>query len=864
MDSSTSSQANQPYSPLNRVTLDMDFEQLINNKEYYQSQDYSMGQGSAHGFAHGSAHGSAPVDDDDSPVEEMSPVKAKKPSKCASRAKKNDAKEKEAPKDWTKAEEIALCQAWCDVSENSEKENSMKAKGFWEVVINYFKKETGSTRGYDSNLSKWKNKVRPRIGCFCAIINNIKENHESDHQGWLEIEMPAFYKYTKGLKKFKNSETTSEPAYGSFNLNIEADEYEKEAREHRPMGRNASKAKKKSYASSREGSSSFVDLVADKYLGIKSTKREKMQEQQDSYIQLKNRELDIQEAARKEAADLKREKLEIQRRKLQLYEKKKRDKDILFYNSVIDPSLLAIQQQKMQEINDEIKETYNLDYYFLKSPYSGKKSSVGRRREKDDVKGKCRKNSGKKCAFKIDLQKAYDTINWDFLERVRYFSGGRGLRQGDPIAPYLFTLVMEVLNLLMKKNISETPNFRYHFGCKKLKITCICFVDDLMVFCNGDISSAKVIKRTLEEFSGVSGLKPNMQKSTIFFGGMNAIEQNNILKIMPFYVGKFPMKYLGVPLITKQISIFYCKLLIEKVEKKVLDWKNRALTYTGRLQLIASVLSSMQMYWASVFLIPKTFINEINKLLKRFLWCQGDLIKGRAKAWPNEWTDKFSVLRNYGVPNLNISGKDVTRWKDKNGKIVDFSVKQVWKDSHADGMRTNWTGMVWYAQCIPKHAFVLWMAVQGRLLTQDRIMKWKPNAILLCPLCEECNDSHEHLFFKCKLSEKIWKYLQAKLCRKYSMDWQTVIVEMSQLKKSKNIWCIVSKLVCGAAVYYLWNERNSRLFGGIKKTEDALCHEIEETIRLNLMSVKVKESAAVRHVEDQWKIKLQRYRIRTV
>ncbi|GKA00399.1 hypothetical protein Tco_0672949 [Tanacetum coccineum] len=70
----------------------------------------------------GSAHGSASVDDDDdSPVEEMSPVNANKPSKRASRTKENDGKEKEAPKDWTKAEEIALCQAWCDVSENKEK-----------------------------------------------------------------------------------------------------------------------------------------------------------------------------------------------------------------------------------------------------------------------------------------------------------------------------------------------------------------------------------------------------------------------------------------------------------------------------------------------------------------------------------------------------------------------------------------------------------------------------------------------------------------------------------------------------------------------------------------------------------------------
>nr|GEY14991.1 retrovirus-related Pol polyprotein from transposon TNT 1-94 [Tanacetum cinerariifolium] len=61
MDSSTSSQANHPYYPLNRVNLDMDFDQLLNTQEYYQSQDYSMGQGSAHG----SAYGSAPVDNDD-------------------------------------------------------------------------------------------------------------------------------------------------------------------------------------------------------------------------------------------------------------------------------------------------------------------------------------------------------------------------------------------------------------------------------------------------------------------------------------------------------------------------------------------------------------------------------------------------------------------------------------------------------------------------------------------------------------------------------------------------------------------------------------------------------------------------------
>ncbi|GJT16957.1 probable protein S-acyltransferase 17, partial [Tanacetum coccineum] len=238
---------------------------------------------------------------DDSPVEEVSPVKLKKPTRRAARSKKNDPKE--PPKEWTVGEEIALYQAWCD--------------------------ENGSSRGYDSILSKWKNRVRLRIGAFCAIINNVKDNHESgsndldmfqkvcaeykiiyrqdftlehcynilkDHQGWLDIEMPSFYKNAKGRKKSKTFETTSGSASGGFNLNNEADEAEEETQEVRPPGRNQSKAKKKSAASFRGKSSSFVDLVADKFLNIKKDKWNKREEQKQSYIQLKNRELDIREA----------------------------------------------------------------------------------------------------------------------------------------------------------------------------------------------------------------------------------------------------------------------------------------------------------------------------------------------------------------------------------------------------------------------------------------------------------------------------------------------------------------------------------------------------------------------------------------
>ncbi|GKA89648.1 hypothetical protein Tco_0811460 [Tanacetum coccineum] len=266
-----------------------------------------------HGSAHGSSHGSAPVN------EEVSPVKPKKSSRRAARAKKNDPNE--PPKEWTVEEEITLRQAWCDVSENNIVGNSMKTKGFWDAVITYFEKEIGSSREY---------KIIYRQDFTLEQCYNILK----DHQGWLDIEMPAFYNNAKGRKKSKTSETTSGSASGGFNLNNEADEAEEETQEVRPSGRDKSKAKKKSAASSRGKSSSI----------------------------LKNRELDIREAKRREAAEFEREKIAIQRRTLELAEREKRDRDILFNNTEINSSLPAIQQQRLQEMKDEIRERYNLDY----------------------------------------------------------------------------------------------------------------------------------------------------------------------------------------------------------------------------------------------------------------------------------------------------------------------------------------------------------------------------------------------------------------------------------------------------------------------------------------------------------------------
>ncbi|GKC26370.1 RNA-directed DNA polymerase, eukaryota, reverse transcriptase zinc-binding domain protein [Tanacetum coccineum] len=290
------------------------------------------------------------------------------------------------------------------------------------------------------------------------------------------------------------------------------------------------------------------------------------------------------------------------------------------------------------------------------------------------LKGYNRKGGSKRCALKIDIAKAYDMIKG-------YFRGGRGLRQGDPISPYLFTLVMEVFTLIMAQNAANSPVFKFYPGCKDLKITYLCFVDDLLVIFHRSVESVKVIKESIEDFSRVSGLEPNLNKSTIFFGNVNASDQRSILNVLPFSVGKFHVKYLGVPLITKKLGRDECKQLIDRFKNKVDDWKNKFLTYAGRMQLIASVLNSMQVHWASVFFLPKSTVKDIKRILKGFLWCEGDLARGKAKiTWKIVCKPKCKG---------GLGFKDLGKWNEV------LLTKHIWNiAAHKESLWVKWVHIV--------------------------------------------------------------------------------------------------------------------------------------------------------------------------
>jgi len=238
-------------------------------------------------------------------------------------------------------------------------------------------------------------------------------------------------------------------------------------------------------------------------------------------------------------------------------------------------------------------------------------------------------------------------------ELAGYFQGGRGLRQGDPISPYLFVLCMEILSGLFCK-ISANQKFKFHWRCKKDKISHLCFADDLMIFSKGDVNSIRMITNVLTEFQDLLGLYPNPIKSDIFLSGSLGAEREHIIRILGFREGELPMKYLGVPLISSRLKVVYCKGLVDRITSKVRHWTCRTLSYAGRVQLINSILFFIQIYWASLFLLPGRVIKNLEQIMRSFLWSGSDMRTTRVKvAW-----DQVCLPKKEG--GLGI--KRITEW----------------------------------------------------------------------------------------------------------------------------------------------------------------------------------------------------------
>ena len=231
-----------------------------------------------------------------------------------------------------------------------------------------------------------------------------------------------------------------------------------------------------------------------------------------------------------------------------------------------------------------------------------------------------------------------------------YFKGEKGLRQGDPMSPYLFLFVMQAFSYLLE-NYTRQTGFIFHPHCQELRISHLAFADDLFIMCGATVGSLTLVKHAIVEFGRISGLKPNLQNRSIFFTGVNEDTKGVLCDLMGMEAKDFPVRYLGVPLISTRLQVRDCECIKERMLSKIQHWSSKFLSYAGRLQLVISVLHSIQTYWCTVFILPKKILKDVDAILRRFVWSGSEMKKTGAKV---AWTDVCCPKKEGGLGIKNI------------------------------------------------------------------------------------------------------------------------------------------------------------------------------------------------------------------
>ncbi|GJZ54066.1 RNA-directed DNA polymerase, eukaryota, reverse transcriptase zinc-binding domain protein [Tanacetum coccineum] len=423
-----------------------------------------------------------------------------------------------------------------------------------------------------------------------------------------------------------------------------------------------------------------------------------------------------------------------------------------------------------------------------------------------------RKVGSKRVALKVNIQKVYDTMNWQFLEDIL-----RG-----------FGFHSKMVDWVMK--CVTTTSFSVCVNGE----SCGYFKGDRCLRQGDPINSVKIMRDYIEEFGKVTGLIPKYNKSTIIFGCLNNKEKQEILKVMPFKVEKLPIKY-----------------------------------------LVASVLESIHVYWAYVILLPNDVIKDINKILKDFLWNQNDGTKGRPKvAWKKvcRFKQKGGLwLKDLGVWNRAMIVKHLwhivtdkeslwVKWvntENLKGRSL-WEVEENKNDSPLDqfiNYRTMYDGRFRANMTVKE-----WMKPSNGMWPDGWTSKF-PSLMNLQTVSLDAqakdvikrdSDSHSHLFFEYVYSKEFWgKALDKMGVFGSTYKWNDIVAEMLRKFNGNAINSIIKRLCFAASVYLVWQERNNRIFRDEARSTEELFKVLIDIVRMRLLTLKVKRSNAAMRIQER-------------